>query len=206
MKAWLTVLALATITAGCTANAATPLPYYTSADFTPHWQATESRIANFSLTTQTGAQLSGHDLRGTIQVATFIFTRCSVICPVLVDRLQAVQAASRDWDDVRMVSFSVDPERDTPETLAAYAADHGIDARRWSVVTGDRYQITRLARDFYFADDNRLGGASDTLLHSEKVLLVDGDGRLRGIYNGTLKADITRLIDDIRTLRAAHAR
>jgi protein SCO1 len=199
----LLVTVIAALTCGCTAKADRELPFYTSADFTPVWHRSESRVANFALTTQAGSTLTGKDLRGRIQVASFVFTRCSVICPLLVERLQAVQSAARDWDDVQMLSFSVDPDRDTADMLATYARDRRIDGRRWALLTGDRTQIVRLARTFYFADDGRLAGTENDFLHTEKVLLVDQEGRLRGIYNGTLKVDVSRLISDIAVLRAS---
>jgi len=83
--------------------------------------------------------------------------------------------------------------------LAAFGRDRGIDAARWWLVTGDAKEIAGLARDSYFADDRRLANA-DAVLHTEKVLLVDASGHLRGVYNGTLPYDITRLIRDIRLL------
>jgi protein SCO1/2 len=198
----LLVLVLAAATTGCAASARSGLPFYTGADFTASWQPTSARALAFDLRSQDGTALTAADLRGRIHVASFVYTRCSVICPVLVERLQAVQSAIASSDDVRMVSFSVDPDRDTAEALATYARDHAIDVHHWLLLTGDRSQIFRLARTFYFADDGRLSGSSGDFLHTEKVLLVDRQGRLRGIYNGTQRVDITRLIADLGALRS----
>jgi protein SCO1/2 len=76
----------------------------------------------------------------------------------------------------------------------------GVDPTRWFLLTGDAGQIGRLARTSYFANDDREG--EGRLIHTEKVLLVDGDRRLRGVYNGTLAFDVERLLEDIATLRA----
>ncbi len=97
------------------------------------------------------------------------------------------------------MSYSVTPDLDPPDLLEAYGEAHGIDPAKWHLVTGDRSQIYRLARESYFADDARVVG-TDSILHSEKVLLVDRRGRLRGVYNGTLSFDIDRLIGDIKVL------
>jgi len=90
---------------------------------------------------------------------------------------------------VLLVSYSVTPEVDTPEVLSDFVAGHGIDAEAWQLVTGEAETIYELARESYFADDGRLGtdmSADALFLHTEKMLLVDAEGRLRGIYNGTL--------------------
>lgn len=98
-------------------------------------------------------------------------------------------AAIQDRYDVLLVSYSVTPEVDTPEVLSDFVAGHGIDAEAWQLVTGEAETIYELARESYFADDGRLGtdmSADALFLHTEKMLLVDAEGRLRGIYNGTL--------------------
>ena len=111
--------------------------------------------------------------------------------------------------NVRIVSFSVTPDRDTPDTLAQFGKERGIDARSWSLVTGSKRAIYTLARESYFADDSRVGLAADDVtafLHTEKLLLVDADGRLRGIYNGTQPFAVDQLISDLHRLTAGHSR
>jgi protein SCO1/2 len=179
------------------------LPYYESSDLTPHWAPVAHRVHSFRLVTQAGTPLQETDLDGRIHVASFIFTRCPNLCPMLVTRLLRVQEAAREWPDVRVVSFSVTPTLDTPSVLAAFAREHGIDAERWWLATGDAPVIRRLARESYFANDSRAedAGATDALLHTENVVLVDQQRRLRGVYNGTQPFEIERLLEDIRTLR-----
>jgi len=177
------------------------LPFYESAEFTPRWtRAGDHTIADFSLTSQTGAALTKADLIGHVHVASFMFTACPNLCPRLVEQLKRVADAYRNDDDMRLVSYSVTPGTDTPARLAAFGREHGIDAARWRLVTGDAKEIARLARDSYFADDRRLNEDAGAILHTEKVLLVDRAGRIRGVYNGSLPYDITRLIGDIRIL------
>jgi protein SCO1/2 len=176
------------------------LPYYDTADFTPRWSSTPARTVEFTLTSQLGTPVGARDLRGQIHVASFIFTRCSAICPALVRQLKRVQG-----EEVRLVSYSVTPDLDTPDALAAYGAREGIDPARWLLLTGDRNTVFRLAREFYFADDRRLEPTTGGFLHTEKVLLVDEQGRLRGVYNGTVPFDVERLLTDIRSLRGTAA-
>lgn len=177
------------------------LPYYDEADFTPHWSPVAHRVAPFELTTQEGRPVSGASLAGRPYVASFVYTSCAAVCPILVRQLSRVQTALAG--DARIVSFSVTPDTDTPEVLAAFGRERSIDPRTWSLVTGSKRTIYTLARTSYFADDSRVGLAPDdatAFLHSEKLLLVDGDGHLRGVYNGTQPHAVDQLISDFSTL------
>lgn len=177
------------------------LPYYDEADFTPHWSPVAHRVAPFELTTQEGRTLSGASLAGRPYVASFVYTSCAAVCPILVRQLSRVQAAL--GDAARIVSFSVTPDTDTPEVLAAFGRERGIDPRTWSLITGSKRTIYTLARTSYFADDSRVGLEPDdarAFLHSEKLLLVDADGHLRGVYNGTQPHAVDQLIEDLSRL------
>lgn len=197
---------VAVLTAGLVNDAIrdTPkLPFYDSADLTPRWTRTsDHQIADFSLVTQNGVTITRNDVMGKVHVASFIFTRCAGICPAMVTQLSKVQAAIAGRDAV-LVSYSVTPQDDTPENLATFGELRGIDANRWKLVTGDAEQIYALARTSYFADDGRLEAgkpAIDQFLHTEKALLVDREGHLRGVYNATLPHDIEKLIADLDVL------
>jgi protein SCO1/2 len=106
--------------------------------------------------------------------------------------------AARGRDDVLMVSFSVTPRIDTPAALSAFGAARGVDARRWRLLTtldGSADPIERVMRESYFASDDR-----GRLLHTERVVLVDAAGRLRGVYNGTQRFEMERLVEDVDAL------
>jgi protein SCO1 len=176
------------------------LPYYDGFDFSPRWsRPATSRPFTFDLVSQRGARVTDAALRGRIHVASFIFTRCSGICPALTRQLRRVQEQAPK--DVLMVSYSVTPDLDSPADLAAFGRAQRIDPDRWLLLTGSAAPIYRLARDFYFADDRRVR-AADEFLHTEKVLLVDRRGDLRGVYNGTVPFDMERLLADIRRLES----
>jgi protein SCO1/2 len=179
------------------------LPYYDSADLTPRWRPVNHRIADFDLLTQTGESIRRSDLEGRVHVATFIYTRCAGVCPAMITQLKKVQKAIAGGRDTILVSYSVTPQHDTPRTLAAFADERDIDASLWKLVTGDADQIYELARTSYFADDGRLEAgkpAIEQFLHTEKALLVDRDGRLRGVYNVTLPHEIDKLLIDLEML------
>jgi protein SCO1/2 len=190
--------------AGAESSLPAELPFYDGRDFTPRWQPVTHAVGSFRLLAQTGQAVRETDLDGRIHVASFVFARCPNLCPLLMERLRRVQEAARAWPDVVLVSYSVTPRLDTPAALAEYGRTHGIDPSRWLLLTGEEAVIDRLARRSYFADDERVGETGiggRRILHTEKVLLVDGQRRLRGVYDGTQRFEIEHLLEDIRRLR-----
>jgi protein SCO1/2 len=185
-------------------HTAPALPFYDSADFSPRWTSSvDHRIDDFTLIAQDGKPLRRSDLLGRVHVATFIYTRCAGVCPAMVTQLKRVQRAIEKRSDALMVSYTVTPNVDTPEMLNRFGSERGIDPERWKLVTGDAAKIYALARTSYFADDTRLDDASsgaEEFLHTEKALLVDQEGRLRGVYNATVPHDIDKLIADLSVL------
>lgn len=167
-------------------------------------------VPDFRFVTQNGHPLSLGDLRGKVWVANFFFTSCAGICPPMQANMQRVQEAFIQYPEVQLVSFTVDPERDTVQRLNRYAKQRGALPGKWYFLTGDRSQIYRLAREGFKlaameASGGQNAGASDNLpkhdfIHSEKCVLVDTRGRVRGYYRGTDAAEMTRLIGDIRLL------
>ena len=153
------------------------------------------RVPEFQLVSQTGAPFDRTALNGKIWVADFIYTHCPGPCPRLSAQMRRVQAAVTELPDVRLVSFSVDPERDTPTVLAEYATRYHAQTGRWFFLTGDRKTLDALDRRAFM-----LGNVDGKLEHSTRFVLVDRQGRIRGYY-GTDQDDPTaRLIVDIRRL------
>lgn len=181
------------------------LPYYDDATFTPRWAPGTHQVPSFSFDTQTGGTVSTSRLRGKPYVASFIYTQCAAVCPILVRQLTRV-ADTFTPDQAHIVSFSVTPDTDTPEALAKFGQERGVNGRKWSLATGQKRAIYTLARAGFFADDARVGDdVSDetAFLHTEKLLLVDGTGHLRGVYNGTQPFAVDQLIADLRVLTGA---
>ena len=141
-------------------------------------------VPDFELTTQAGRPLSRKQLDGKIWVADFIYTSCTGPCPLMTQKMRRIQTST---PDTVLVSFSVDPEHDNPATLAAYAA--ASQARpNWFFLTGDRITLQMLSREAFKLAD--LG-----LTHSTRLVLVDGNSRIRGYYTEVpdLLAGIRRL-------------
>ena len=186
------------------------LPFYNSADFTPHWLDEDStvldnfhQIAPFAFTNQNGEEVNQGTLDGKIYVADFIFTSCPGICPKMMTNMSAVQKAFEKDNDVLLISHSVTPDIDSVKVLKRYAEKNGVQAGKWHLLTGEKSAIYRIARQSYFADED-LGmqkGVND-FLHTENFLLIDSQRRIRGIYNGVMPTEIVRLIEDIRLLKA----
>ena len=184
------------------------LPFYNSADFTAEWiQPNDTNyssihtINTFSLKNQLGHLITKDSLDGNIYVANFFFTSCTSICPKMVNNLQYLQDTFANNKDFKLVSFTVTPEEDSVEILKNYGEIHTINPSKWYLLTGNKDEIYELGRKSYFAE-KELGLKKDSseFLHTESMLLIDKKGRIRGIYNATQKADINRVIDDIRTL------
>jgi len=168
-----------------------------------------STVPAFELTTQAGEPITRADLAGDPWVANFVLTRCTLICPTLTRSMGDLQAAlDRDgrFESVRLVSFSVDPAHDTPAVLADYARQHAADPDRWVFVTGEVEAVRGLIRDgFMFAvedvDPSAPTYAAMPVTHTEKFALVDGQGRVRGHYNGRDETEMKALLRDLKRLQ-----
>ncbi|MDE0299547.1 MAG: SCO family protein [Candidatus Poribacteria bacterium] len=155
------------------------------------------QLPDFSLTDQNGGALSLADLEGKVWVADFIFTSCPTICPPMTDELRRLQDEFAAESELRFVSFSVDPERDTPAVLSRYAQSFGADHRRWSFLTGEKSSIYQLAHDGF---NLAVGHQGSEILHSTRFVLVDRQGTVRGYYDSRIKANLRHLRRDIKTL------
>jgi protein SCO1/2 len=153
-------------------------------------------IPDFQLTMQSGTTLdSSRALRGRVWVADFIFVNCTGPCPRMSSQMSQVQNGLAGVGDVRFVSLTVDPDRDTPEALAAYARRHGADPARWFFLTGDKGTLHRLCRESFL-----LGSVDGGLDHSTRFVLVDRRGRVRRYYDSSEAGTVTRVITDVRRL------
>ncbi len=185
------------------------LPYYNSPDFTPLWFSTKKEaakeithtIADFNFKDQTGQIFSRSNLKGKIHVADFFFTACGSICPKMTTQLLQVQSTFKNDPMVLILSYSVTPWLDSVSRLRRFAERRKINASQWHLLTGNKSEIYKLARQSYFAEETT-GYNKDSIefLHTEHLILVDSDGRIRGLYNGTLALETERLIHDIKVL------
>lgn len=161
-------------------------------------------MPTFELVDHTGAAIGDSQLRDNVVVANFIFTRCPTVCPMMSARMYQVQEQSKDLaGDLKLVSFSVDPEYDTPEILSEYARAHKTDPERWRFVTGDIETIRTMANDGFALAMERRGtdvtGVPD-ISHAEHFVLLDRSGRIRGYYNSNDAKRVSQMLRDARRL------
>jgi protein SCO1/2 len=159
------------------------------------------KVQNFSLRNQEGNLVTERDVQGKIYVANFFFATCQSICPEMSTNLVKVQEAFRDDDSLLILSHSVNPLHDTVAVLASYAGRYGARSGKWHLLTGDKKQIYDLAKNSYLVNAIEDDGTPEGFLHSELFILVDPQGRLRGMYDGTDIAEVNRLLTDIQTLK-----
>lgn len=155
----------------------------------------------FALLDQDGAPYDLARLEGRPTVANFIFTSCPTVCPLQSARMAGLVERTRGLD-ARFVSFSVDPETDTPAVLKAYGARFHQDPARWTFVTGPREAIERTVVEGFRVAVSRekrdAGPGPDIwdIVHGEHFVLVDAEGRLRGYYLSD-DAGLDRLVRDL---------
>lgn len=159
------------------------------------------QIPDFRLTSQTGQPVSMKNLEGKIFVANFIFTSCEGVCKKMSSQMTRVQEAFHNDEDFRIVSFSVDPERDSVEALQQYAARYRANNDQWLFLTGPKKEIYQLAIEGFKLPVMEAPTVVPDFIHSEKFVLVDTKRQVRGIYDGTSEDDVDRLITEIRVLR-----
>jgi protein SCO1/2 len=150
------------------------------------------QVPPFDLVAETGQPFDSQSLDGHIWVANFIFTSCDGPCPMMSRQMRNIQTQSQL---VRLISFTVDPARDTPTALATYAKHFTADPRRWSFLTGEPARLHDLALNSF-----KLNSVDGSLSHSTRFVLVDGRRRIRGYYVTSDDGFLAKLMHDIRQL------
>ena len=183
-------------------ESATRLPYFNSAIFTPEWDKGNHKIPEFSFRNQNGELVNNETFAGKIYVADFFFTICPGICPKLTKNMGMLQETYQDDPGIKLLSHSVMPWNDTVDKLNVYAEKNKVRLPQWHLVTGDTDSIYDIARNGYFADEDftKTQEASD-FIHTENFILVDKQGYIRGVYNGTLPLEVKRLMRHIEILK-----
>jgi protein SCO1/2 len=165
-------------------------------------------VPDFSFVDQAGATVRAADLRGRVSIANFIFTRCPTVCPVTSSKMRRIgQRLSGRRDSIQLVSFSVDPDHDTPAVLAAYAARYGADPSRWRFLTGPADRVRdAVVHGFKLALERRGGPTDGTpdIVHDAHFVLIDPDLRIRGYYDSDESARLDQLVTDATTLAKEH--
>ncbi|MAP03246.1 MAG: SCO family protein [Candidatus Marinimicrobia bacterium] len=152
-------------------------------------------IPQFEFIDSNGNTVTLNNLKGKVWVADFIFTTCTMACPMMTGNMNLVHKKFKKNDDVRLVSISVYPEYDTPDVLKEYASQYDADTEKWLFLTGDESSVKNIIKDGF-----KIGDFEEIIFHSEKFALVDKNGTIRAYYNGMKSEDMKQLKKDINAL------
>jgi len=167
-----------------------------------------SQLADFKLSERNGESIGLETLKGKINVVNFFFTSCSVICVEMTNSMKEIQddfPNAIKHGDLQLVSITVDPERDTVEKLREYADRAGADKTRWLFLTGEQSEIYQLAQSSFklgvaVNDPESIAQGQDAVMHSSKLVLVDGKGIVRAYFDGRDEKKVNELKKAIRRL------
>jgi protein SCO1/2 len=151
-------------------------------------------VGDFALTERSGTTVRKADLLGKVWVASFVFTRCTGPCPQVTTTMARLQSdLPAESDDIRLVTFTVDPDHDRPAELTRYAENFHADPKRWLFLTGSQAEIYRLLLDgFHVPVAQNTGDArrpGNEVMHSPRLVVVDRKGHVRGYFLGIVEAD-----------------
>ncbi len=156
-------------------------------------------VPSFQLTNQNGQPFGSAQLAGKIWIADFVYTTCPGPCPMISSRMSELQKPL-EKTDVHLVSFSVDPEKDTPEVLRGYAEKLQAEPERWDFLTGPKSAIYQLSHDGFKLAVSDGSDVQGIPVHSTRMVLVDRHGQIRGYYDATEPEAVTKLLADTNHL------
>ncbi|TAH25602.1 MAG: SCO family protein [Cytophagales bacterium] len=171
-------------------------------DGSKNYKVTQAhKIAEFSLWNQDSILINSNQFRDKILVVDFVFTRCQTICPKMTNELIRVQEEFENDSLVKLLSFTVDPEFDQPSVLRKHMTSKNVIYNKWTFLTGSKDSIYSLAQKSFFLTAMEDRERPLEFIHSDKVVLVDKNGWIRGYYNGTDRKEIDRLVAEIKVLQ-----
>jgi len=169
----------------------------------PMLGAGDHRVRQFSFTDQDGRTITEKDVAGKIYVVEYFFTTCKGICPKMNENMSTVYQAFRGNGDVMILSHTVDPRKDTVQAMKAYSLKYDADPKQWLFLTGDKKELYDMARFSYLVtavDDTAQVDIQSDFIHTDRFVLVDRTGHIRGQYEGTDKGSVNQLIGDVKKL------
>jgi protein SCO1 len=161
----------------------------------------EHHITDFHLLNQDGNLRTLADWKDKIVVVDFFFTHCPVICPKITASMKRVQQEYSTDSSIRFASITVDPERDSSMQLKKHIRRFDLDEHNWDLLTGDKKEIYRLARNSFMVVATDGDGGPADFIHSDKLVLIDTKQRIRGYYDGTDEKEANKLLKDIKKLK-----
>jgi len=156
-------------------------------------------ISSFSFIDQDSNYVDANGVNGKVYVVDFFFTSCPTICPKMTKQMLRVYQEFEGNEKVKFISHSIDTRHDSVPVLNAYAKKLNVSSNQWHFVTGSREDIYDIAEEYMVSameDETAPGG----YIHSGAFILMDGQHRIRGYYDGVLPEDVDQLMLDINTL------
>ena len=152
-------------------------------------------LPSFELTNQDGQSYGTAQLAGHIWIADFVFTSCPGPCPIISSRMAELQKPLKTTD-VHLVSFTVDPEKDTPEVLRDYSGKLHAQPGRWDFLTGSKAALYDLSRNGFKLGISDGSEETGVPVHSTRMVLVDRKGVIRGYYDALSPDGVTKVLAD----------
>lgn len=159
-------------------------------------------VQPFSFTSQDNKEITQKDVIGKVYVAEYFFTTCKGICPKMNTNMRALYNAFKTEKDFYILSHTVDPETDSVGRMKKYADSLGVSTPNWIFLTGRKDSLYQAARVSYLLDDPKNGNSKieDQFIHTQFFALVDKNGRVRKIYDGLKRDELSELEKDIPKL------
>lgn len=160
------------------------------------------QIPDWSFENQNSQIISSEQLHNKIKLVDFFFTSCPTICPRMTLNMHKIQSILKKncLTDIELLSFTVDPIKDTSEKLLEYANSYNVDSTNWNMLTGDQATIYDLGVNGFLVPNQEDALAPGGFLHSEKLILLDQFNRIRGYYDGTDSLNIPIIVQHIQSL------
>lgn len=177
------------------------LPYFGKKNYNVTFSdTTYHTVKPFCFKNQFNENVTEQTIAGKIYVTDFFFTTCESICPIMSTELERVYKAFYNNPNFLILSHTVEPEVDSVPVMLKYAKLHGVNNKQWLFLTGSKKALYTMARTSYLLNNEVGNGDEDDFIHTQNFALVDYDKHLRGFYDGTDSAEVSRLIIDINLL------
>lgn len=166
----------------------------------PVADTTQHYIPDFTFTNQLGQPVGKAQMEGKVTIVDFFFTSCPSICPLMSTEMERINDMFREEPKIQILSISIDPEFDTPKMLKEYADKYNAEAGKWDFLTGGKAETYQLAKCGFILPTLDGFGVPDDFAHSDKFVLVDELGRIRGFYSGTNREEVDLLMLEAKVL------
>lgn len=153
------------------------------------------QVSEFSLTNQVNETFTSSQMKGKVWLVSFMFTTCHGPCPMMNQKMAALQKDLIGLKKFHQVSITMDPKTDTPEQLRAYGEKFQAEDSRWTFLTGEKSKIISIAKDIF-----KLPAGEDPNMHSTRFVLIDQEGKIRGYFDSLQPDALIKLREQARLL------